>query len=111
MFNVYNFFDSSGQDEDEDELRRAIAASMEGVTDIKKEVPKETETITKEAESKVSIPVYPPLPEEPKGDRSLLCTVGVRLPDGRRIKRNFLRTDPIQVNILLESNFISYNFL
>ena len=42
-------------------------------------------------------PVYLPLPEEPKGDRSLLCRVGFRLPDGRRIQRNFLRTDPVQV--------------
>ena len=42
-------------------------------------------------------PTYPPLPEEPKGDRNLLCRVGVRLPDGRRLQRNFFRTDPIQV--------------
>ncbi|KAJ0638063.1 putative UBX domain, Ubiquitin-like domain superfamily [Helianthus annuus] len=40
---------------------------------------------------------YPPLPEEPKGDRSLLCRVGVRLPDGRRLQRNFLLSDPIQL--------------
>ncbi|KAK2656248.1 hypothetical protein Ddye_009300 [Dipteronia dyeriana] len=42
-------------------------------------------------------PTYPPLPEEPKGDRNLLCRVGVRLPDGRRTQRNFLRFDPIQL--------------
>ena len=43
-------------------------------------------------------PSYPPLPEEPKGvDKTLLCRVGVRLPDGRRVQRNFFRTDPIQV--------------
>ncbi|GLT85090.1 hypothetical protein SLE2022_032920 [Rubroshorea leprosula] len=42
-------------------------------------------------------PTYLPLPEEPKGDRNLLCRVGIRLPDGRRVQRNFLRTDPIQL--------------
>lgn len=42
---------------------------------------------------------YPPLPEEPKGDKNLLCRVGVRLPDGRRVQRNFLRADSIQVNV------------
>uniref|UniRef100_A0A1D1YZD4 UBX domain-containing protein 7 n=1 Tax=Anthurium amnicola TaxID=1678845 RepID=A0A1D1YZD4_9ARAE len=42
-------------------------------------------------------PTYPPLPEEPKGNREILCKVGIRLPDGRRIQRNFLRTDPIQL--------------
>lgn len=41
--------------------------------------------------------VYPSLPEEPKEKRELLCRVGIRLPDGRRIQRNFLLTDPIQL--------------
>ncbi|KAK2656605.1 hypothetical protein Ddye_009657 [Dipteronia dyeriana] len=41
-------------------------------------------------------PTYPPLPEEPKGDRNLLCRVRVRLPDGRRTQRNFL-PDPLQL--------------
>lgn len=55
---------------------------------------------SKEAETYVSEkPIYPALPEEPKGDRSLLCRVRVRLPDGRTCQRNFLRSDPIQVNI------------
>ncbi|KAK1589479.1 hypothetical protein Q3G72_034523 [Acer saccharum] len=40
---------------------------------------------------------YMPLPGEPKGDRNLLCRVGVRLPDGRRTQRNFLSYDPIQL--------------
>ncbi|XP_008812862.1 uncharacterized protein LOC103723650 isoform X2 [Phoenix dactylifera] len=30
---------------------------------------------------KLGKPVYPALPEEPKGSRELLCTVGIRLPD------------------------------
>lgn len=48
-------------------------------------------------------PAYPPLPEEPKGSRELLCRVGIRLPDGRRAQRNFLRTEPIKVGILSKS--------
>lgn len=61
-------------------------------TDKKPEVGKEAETYLSEK------PNYPTLPEEPKGDRSLLCRVRVRLPDGRTCQRNFLRSDPIQVN-------------
>ncbi|MCL7028742.1 hypothetical protein MKW94_006381 [Papaver nudicaule] len=41
--------------------------------------------------------IYPDLPEEPKVDRTLLCRIGVRLPDGRSLRRNFLKTDPIQL--------------
>ncbi|KAG6399108.1 hypothetical protein SASPL_140582 [Salvia splendens] len=48
-------------------------------------------------EAKVKEPAYLPLPEEPKGERNLICRVGVRLPDGRRVQRNFLRTDPVQL--------------
>lgn len=64
---------------------------------------------SKEAETYVSEkPIYPTLPEEPKGDRSLLCRVRVRLPDGRTCQRNFLRSDPIQVNIFfLKSSTLS----
>ncbi|KAM7272141.1 hypothetical protein ACFE04_031355 [Oxalis oulophora] len=40
---------------------------------------------------------YPLLTEEPKVDRNLLCRVGIRLSDGRRVQRSFLRTDPIQL--------------
>ncbi|KAI9165657.1 hypothetical protein LWI28_018175 [Acer negundo] len=42
-------------------------------------------------------PTYPPLPGEPKGDRNLLCRVGVCLPDGHKTQRNFLPCDPIQL--------------
>lgn len=56
------------------------------------------ETSNASAEEEEKKPAYLPLPEEPKGDRNLLCRVGVRLPDGRRVQRNFLRTDPVQVN-------------
>lgn len=55
---------------------------------------------TAPASSSSEKPVYPPLPEEPQGKREVLCRVGIRLPDGRRIQRNFLLTDPIQVEIV-----------
>lgn len=67
-------------------------------TDKEPEVDKEAETYLSEK------PNYPTLPEEPKGDRSLLCRVRVRLPDGRTCQRNFLRSDPIQVNIFFLSS-------
>ncbi|XXG60187.1 hypothetical protein AAC387_Pa04g2152 [Persea americana] len=90
-------------EEEDEEISRALAASMEDVnairptpiddekTDKKPEVGKEAETYLSEK------PNYPTLPEEPKGDRSLLCRVRVRLPDGRTCQRNFLRSDPIQL--------------
>lgn len=44
------------------------------------------------------LPEYPDLPEEPKGEKNLLCRLGIRLPpNGRRIQRNFLLTDSIQL--------------
>ncbi|RZC64651.1 hypothetical protein C5167_008339 [Papaver somniferum] len=41
---------------------------------------------------------YLELAEEPKEvDKKLLCSIRIRLPDGRRVQRNFLRTDPVQL--------------
>ncbi|CAN4086156.1 unnamed protein product [Withania somnifera] len=40
---------------------------------------------------------YLPLPEEPKCDKNLLCRIAIRLPDGRKIQRNFLKTDSIKL--------------
>ncbi|XP_019152388.1 PREDICTED: plant UBX domain-containing protein 7-like [Ipomoea nil] len=42
---------------------------------------------------------YPDLPEEPPlmSDANLVCRVGIRLPDGRRPQRRFLRSDPVQL--------------
>lgn len=42
---------------------------------------------------------FPQLPEEPNrdSDRSVLCRICVRLPDGRKIQRNFLKTDSVQL--------------
>ncbi|KAI3453237.1 hypothetical protein Pfo_009900 [Paulownia fortunei] len=84
------------QSEDEDEeLQRALAASMDNNKEIDGGDLKEVSDAI--AEEKIKKPAYLPLPEEPKGDRSLFCRVGVRLPDGRRVQRNFLRTDPVQL--------------
>ncbi|CAI9093166.1 OLC1v1028598C1 [Oldenlandia corymbosa var. corymbosa] len=41
---------------------------------------------------------FPALPEEPNiDDAKLVCRIGFRLPDGRRIQRRFLRSDPVQL--------------
>ncbi|KAK9690537.1 hypothetical protein RND81_09G135700 [Saponaria officinalis] len=76
--------------EEDEELQRALAASMEGLQQLSVEP-------DVEGSSSMKKPVYPPLPEEPKADRNLSCRVGVRLPDGRRVQRNFLHADPIQL--------------
>ncbi|KAK9051179.1 hypothetical protein SSX86_027805 [Deinandra increscens subsp. villosa] len=90
---------ADGTNEEDEDMQLARALSMETTTknsisepskdsddtNIKKEIPKSEKHN------------YPPLPEEPKGDRNLLCRVGARLPDGRRLQRNFLRSDPIQL--------------
>uniref|UniRef100_A0A0D3G1H9 UBX domain-containing protein n=2 Tax=Oryza TaxID=4527 RepID=A0A0D3G1H9_9ORYZ len=83
------------EDEDE-ELARAVAASLEE----SKGSDTSEEKIEPEVENETSLSAklnYPPLPEEPKGSRELLCRVAIRLPDGRRIQRNFLHTDPIKL--------------
>lgn len=88
--------------EEDEEVQLALAASMASMKDPSRLTSKEKDVTTtdkKEEMCSAKKPEYPPLPEEPKGDRNLLCRVGVRLPDGRRIQRNFLRTDPIQVKI------------
>ncbi|XVF85490.1 hypothetical protein PTKIN_Ptkin17bG0121700 [Pterospermum kingtungense] len=103
---------STDETNEDEEMLRAIAASMENV----KKDPVKTasddkvvSTTDKEEPCSAKKPTYPPLPEEPKGDRNLLCRVGVRLPDGRRVQRNFLRTDPIQVSIFLRA-YLSFYF-
>ncbi|XP_057477351.1 plant UBX domain-containing protein 7-like isoform X3 [Actinidia eriantha] len=81
--------------EKDEELLHALAASMENMKDAIG-----VSTTDKDGEEQTPSPkkpTYPLLPEEPKGDRNLLCRVGVRLPDGRRLQRNFLLTDPIQL--------------
>ncbi|XP_072971587.1 plant UBX domain-containing protein 7 [Typha angustifolia] len=83
--------------EDDEELLRAVAASLEEskgllrthAIDDKAEPEKDVES-----SSNGKPPIeYPPLPEEPQGSRDLLCRVGVRLPNGQRLQRKFLRAD------------------
>ncbi|KHN06997.1 UBX domain-containing protein 7 [Glycine soja] len=93
--------ESDENKEEDEEVQRALAASMESM--------KESTVMTGRDNIDTDVAVYgqqttlakrliyPALPEEPKVERNLLCRVGVRLPDGHRIQRNFLRTDPIQL--------------
>ncbi|CAK7326899.1 unnamed protein product [Dovyalis caffra] len=85
--------------EEDEEVLQALAASMESMKDSSAIASNNNEASTAKEEEKCStrMPTYPPLPEEPSGDKSLLCRVGIRLPDGRRVQRNFLKTDPIQL--------------
>ncbi|KAK6921422.1 UBX domain [Dillenia turbinata] len=91
------------QDEtnDEDvEVQKALAASLEELHDSREIHSKSDDVSNRDEEEEMATTKklsYPSLPEEPKGDRSLLCRVGVRLPDGRRLQRNFFRNDPIQL--------------
>lgn len=93
--------DSDANKEEDEEVQRALAASLESV----KESSEMAEGDDKEANVAGNVqetalpqrPAYPTLPEEPKAERNLLCRVGVRLPDGRRVQRNFLRSEPIQL--------------
>lgn len=87
--------------EEDEEVQRALAVSLEGMKETVKLSSEDKDA--KIAEEEEKLPTYPPLPEEPKGDRNLLCRIGVRLPNGRRYQRNFLRTDRIQVILFLKS--------
>ncbi|GFP93981.1 UBX domain-containing protein 7 [Phtheirospermum japonicum] len=89
------FLAENNDDDEEAELQRALAVSMENDKELVGSHLNEVNDAN--VEEKVQQPAYLPLPEEPKVDRSLLCRVGVRLPDGRRVQRNFLRTDPVQL--------------
>ena len=92
--------------EEDEEVQRALAVSLEGMKEAVKLSSEDKDTKVAEKEEE-KCPTYPPLPEEPKGDRKLLCRIGVRLPNGRRCQRNFLRTDPIQVFVFYELQFHS----
>ncbi|KAJ0257000.1 Plant UBX domain-containing protein 7 [Hirschfeldia incana] len=89
--------------DEEEELQRALAASLEdndmkeSSSDDKSPVTPE-EVVAVEAVTATVLPTFPQLPEEPKGgDRSVQCRVGIRLPNGQRVQRNFLKTDSIQL--------------
>ncbi|XP_074341409.1 plant UBX domain-containing protein 7-like isoform X2 [Apium graveolens] len=91
----------AGETNEDEEMLLALAASMEGIKDTSGVSRDMDITDAEEEKYKLKKPTFPPLPEEPKADKkadkNLLCKVGVRLPDGRRLQRNFLRTDPIQL--------------
>ncbi|AAF63167.1 T5E21.7 [Arabidopsis thaliana] len=92
---------SKPKDEEEEELQRALAASLEDNNMKESSDDQSTiipEEVAVEAVTSAVLPTFPPLPEEPKGgDRSLQCRVGIRLPNGQRLQRNFLKTDTIQL--------------
>ncbi|KAI3850242.1 hypothetical protein MKX03_025576 [Papaver bracteatum] len=82
-------------EEEDEEIFQAILASMENMTTtVASACSDSTEEPITCSSNKL---IYPGLPEEPKVDKSLICRIGVRLPDGRRLQRNFLRTDPVQL--------------
>ncbi|XP_050375421.1 plant UBX domain-containing protein 7 [Argentina anserina] len=86
--------------EEDEEVQRALAASMGSMKETSGTISTDEEKIITDKEEETSLPkkpTYPPLPEEPKGDKSRICRVGIRLPDGRRAQRSFLRIDPIQL--------------
>lgn len=89
---------ANGTSEEDEDMRMARALSMETMKNTIGEPSNDLDATNTEKDiPKSEKPTYPPLPEEPKVDRSLLCRVGIRLPDGCRLQRNFLRSDPIQV--------------
>ncbi|BBN17342.1 UBX domain-containing protein 7 [Marchantia polymorpha subsp. ruderalis] len=96
--------------DEEEELRRALAASLEDASapvsegkDSTQEAKAEGSASACGAEeqrvSEATVPklrTYPILPEEPAANNTAACRVAVRLPDGKRAQRRFLRSDPIQ---------------
>lgn len=96
--------------EEDEELQAALAASMESTKFTKETTQDDSGSNNPKEEDSCSLkrPAYPPLPEEPKADRKLICRIGLRLPDGRRVQRNFLRSDPIQVRFHAETCVVSY---
>jgi hypothetical protein len=99
--------DSNASNEEDEEIKRALAASLESVKESSEMVEGDNEDANVagnlQEEALPKRPAYPTLPEEPKVEKNLLCRVGVRLPNGRRAQRNFLRSEPIQViNVALQ---------
>ncbi|WVZ25185.1 hypothetical protein V8G54_003729 [Vigna mungo] len=101
LFDVIALVESNENKEEDEEIQRALAASMESMkesTAMAGTDNKDADVVVNGQETTLAKrPTYPPLPEEPKAERNLLCRVGVRLPGGQRVQRNFLRTDPIQL--------------
>ncbi|MCI10131.1 UBX domain-containing protein 2-like, partial [Trifolium medium] len=86
--------------EEDEEIKRALAASLESVKESNEMAEGDNEDANVAGNLQETAlpkrPAYPTLPEEPKVEKNLLCRVGVRLPNGRRAQRNFLRSEPIQ---------------
>ena len=107
VHNVLSFFDKTIVEDADEELARAVAASLEDKVVAGSDATDDMAEAEPEEENETSLNIkldYPPLPEEPTGSRDLLCRVAIRLPNNRRIQRNFLHTDPIKVT--LPSNFL-----
>ncbi|WOK98404.1 plant UBX domain-containing protein 7 [Canna indica] len=84
---------------DEDpEILQAIAASLEDTRGLPAPPVADDESKPEQVDEASSNGKlnYPPLPEEPKGGKET-CRVGIRLPEGRRIQRSFLRNDSIKL--------------
>jgi hypothetical protein len=100
--------------DEDDELQRALAASLEDST---AQVPdagnlESTTQFVEPEPAKEELPnavageaskpiTYPELPEEPVLSNPSICRVGIRFPDGRRGQRKFSKTDPIKVEFFL----------
>jgi len=101
LFDVIALVESNENKEEDEEVQRALAASMESMKESTAMAGRDNKdadvAVNGQETTLAKRPTYPLLPEEPKAERSLLCRVGVRLPGGQRVQRNFLRTDPIQV--------------
>ncbi|CAJ2636135.1 unnamed protein product [Trifolium pratense] len=93
--------DSNASNEEDEEIKRALAASLESVKESNEMAEGDNEDANVAGNLQETAlpkrPAYPTLPEEPKVEKNLLCRVGVRLPNGRRAQRNFLRSEPIQL--------------
>ncbi|KAJ0399213.1 hypothetical protein P43SY_001879 [Pythium insidiosum] len=79
---------------EEEQLRRAIEESMRGASEEAQETKDEedTEEEEKEEEEEEEVPV---LPDEPADGSSDVTRVQIRTPDGSRLTRRFLKSDPI----------------
>ncbi|CAM6129255.1 unnamed protein product [Calypogeia fissa] len=92
--------------DEEEELNRALAASLEGISPSVADAKDSNNQSTEQTKAVVGVQELPqPAPakrrefpilleEPPAGAPS--CRVAVRFPDGRRAQRRFLQSDPIQ---------------
>ncbi|KAJ0402154.1 hypothetical protein ATCC90586_007940 [Pythium insidiosum] len=79
---------------EEEQLRRAIEESMRGASEEAQET-KDEEDTEEEEEEKEEEEEVPVLPEEPADGSPDVTRVQIRTPDGSRLTRRFLKSDPI----------------